>query len=109
MVGGSFTGVTVRIKLLLAVPPAPSFTVRVIRVVPLWLVAGVTKRARLVPLPPRTMALLGTRVWLVEVAVTVRAPAAVSRSLTSKSTGPSRISSGVVWLGIAEIMGAEFN
>ena len=78
MVGASFTGVTVKRKLVEAVPPTPSLTVRLIRVVPLWLVAGLIKRARLVPLPPRVMLALGTSKRLVEVALTLKLAGEVS-------------------------------
>src|SRR5438477_561264 len=81
MVGGSFTGVTVKTKLLLAAPPAPSLTVRVMRVVaPVCCGRGVTVTVRLEAEPPKKIPLSGTRVGLDERPETFREPAAVASS-----------------------------
>src|SRR4029078_2755220 len=53
IVGGSFTGVSVRRSVSLALR-RPSLTVTVIVAVPLWFAAGVTEIVRLAALPPRT-------------------------------------------------------
>src|SRR5438552_764626 len=106
MVGGSLTGLTVRTKLLLRTF-TPSLTLTVINVVPTWLVAGVTVTARLVPLPPKTMLALGTNVRLVDVALRVRLPAAVSTSPIMNAMGPVEVSSLTVWLPMAEMVGGS--
>src|ERR1043166_2868701 len=107
IVGGSLIGLTVRRKFVLLVA-APSLTVMVIRETPLWLVAGVMMRARLVPLPPKTMFAVGTRVRLEEVPLTVRLAAAVSTSPIMKGITPVEVSSLMVWFGMAEMTGASF-
>src|SRR5438045_6357482 len=64
-VGGSFTGLTVKRKLRIAVS-VPSLTVTVIVALPTSLVAGVSWRFRASPLPLNTILALGTRTWLEE-------------------------------------------
>ncbi len=64
-------GLTVNKKLVLAVRE-PSLTVRVIVALPVRPVAGVTVTVRLVPLPPRTMLAVGTRVGLEDPRETVK-------------------------------------
>src|SRR5438034_10976689 len=54
MVGGSFTGLTVRTNELLADAPSASATVMAIVAVPDWLAAGTRMSVRLGPLPPRS-------------------------------------------------------
>src|SRR5206468_3316162 len=83
-VGGSFTGLTVRRKLVEADAPLPSVTVSVMAVVPDRLAAGVRVTVRLPPLPPRTTPASGRSAWLEELRVTVRLAAGVSGSLTVK-------------------------
>src|SRR5216117_3067911 len=80
MVGGSFTGLTVRTNELLADAPSPSSTVMVIAVVPDWLAAGIRVTVRLGPLPPKTMFASGTKPGLDERPLTVKLPAGVSKS-----------------------------
>ena len=77
--------ITVRTKVSNA-ELVPSETVTVMVAVPQLPAAGMTFRVRLASLPPRTRlaGLFGTRVVLLEVAVTVREPGAVSTSPTVK-------------------------
>src|SRR5689334_18070422 len=77
--GGSFTGVTVSTKFVLR-DSAPSLTVIVMVALPLWFVAGVTVTVRLLPLPPKTMLFVGTRVVLEDALFRVKLPAGVSES-----------------------------
>src|SRR5229473_3173702 len=102
-VGGSFTGLTVRTNELAAVAE-PSLTVSVIIVVPNWFVAGTMVAMRIVPLPSNKTLAFGTKVVLVELAVTVNRNGGVSTSATMNGmvTG---VSSLVVWLATAEIVG----
>ena len=79
MVGGVLT-LTVSKKESLALL-VPSLTVTVMVLVPDNPDAGVTVTVRLVPLPPNTMLLVGTRVGLDEVALRMRLAGGVSRSL----------------------------
>src|SRR5437870_5162860 len=81
-VGRSFTGLIVRPKSLLALPPFPSVTVIVTCVTPNWLVKGVMTAVRLVPLPLNTILVLRSRVAFDDVAARVRLPAGVSASPT---------------------------
>ena len=74
IVGGSLTGVTTRVNVLLAVAPSPSVTITVIVLVPYWLRAGVTVTVRLPPLPPKTMFPTGTRFVLEELRLRPQAP-----------------------------------
>ena len=80
-VGGSLTALTVTLNDVLAVAE-PSFTVRVMRVVPAWSRAGMRVTVRLDPLPSRKIFVLATRTVLVEVAVTSSLNGAVSASET---------------------------
>src|SRR5207248_2179342 len=60
-----------------AVAPAASRTVRVTVAVPVWPAAGVRATVRSAPIPPRTIPACGSRLGLLDVAVTVRLPGAV--------------------------------
>src|SRR4051812_27605108 len=93
--GGSFTGLTVRTNVSLAVRE-PSLTVTVRVAVPFWLLAGVTVTVRLEPEPPKTMFPLGTRLGFEDAPLSDRFPGGVSRSPTVNATGPTRVSSLVV-------------
>src|ERR1043166_1164622 len=107
MVGGSFTGVTVRRKERVALV-RPSLTVSVILFVPFWLLSGVMAKTRFVPLPPTTRLASGISAEFVECAVTIRLPAGVSTSETvngTNNTGPSSI---MVWSAMLEMRGASF-
>ena len=103
--GGSFTGVTVSRKVLVAVAPSPSVTIRVIIVVPLALVPGRTVIDRLEPLPPNVMLPLGTSAGLEEKPASPRLPADVSTSATVNATGASTPSSAMVRSEIDPIVG----
>jgi hypothetical protein len=98
---------TVRVKVVLVVS-APSLTVRVRVAVPVWLAAGVTVTVRLAPLPPNTMAALGTKVVFEDVPLIVRLATAVSASPTVKASGPTAVPIGVVWFVTVVIVGAVF-
>src|SRR5256885_12771741 len=99
MAGRSLSGLTVSAKeVLLLVRPSLTETVMVL--MPNWLVAGISTRARLVPLPPNKMFVSGRRVGLEEVAVTTRLLAGVSTSLTMKAMGAETVSSEMVWPAI---------
>src|SRR5258706_225896 len=106
-VTGWFPGFTTSKKGRLVEPPLPSLTVTVIKVVPNWFVTGVTTRARLAPLPPRTMLPSGTRLGLEEVAATVSRFAGVLESPTVKASGPAIVSSLIDWLPNPERVGGE--
>src|SRR5207247_11032679 len=60
IVGGSFTGVTVRMKLVLTEPKLVSVTEIVMMAAPDWFAMGVSVTVRLAPLPPKRMLLVGT-------------------------------------------------
>ena len=74
--GASATELTVRINVLVAVPPAPSETIRLIAVVPNAFVNAVMPTVRFDDVPVNVNPFVGTRLVLVEVAVTVRAVSA---------------------------------
>src|SRR5262245_2605508 len=74
IVGGSFTALTVRTKLVLVLSD-PSLTVRVIIAVPFSFGDGFTVTVRFAPLPPKTM--LCTSVGFEEMPVTARSPGVV--------------------------------
>jgi hypothetical protein len=107
MVGASFTASTVRVKLV-EVSSVPSLTVMVIMEVPVTPGAGVTVTVRLAPLPPKLMLATGTKVVLLEPALTVRLPGAVSASPTVKAIAGVAVFSEVDWSAMAEIVGAVF-
>src|SRR5438034_402284 len=106
-VNGWFPRFTTSKKGRLVEPPLPSLTVTVINVVPNWFVTDVTSRARLAPLPPKTMLAFGTRVVLEEVAATVSRFAGVLESPTVKASGPATVSSLIDWLPNPERVGGE--
>ena len=95
--GASFTGVTVTSKVSFVVV-VPSLTVTVIVTgPPFWFAAGT---AAIVQLPPprftKVRLPLGISVVSLLTAVTVKAPAAVSTSLTVKGSAPVVPSSAIV-------------
>ena len=93
--GASLTGLTVRRKARL-VESWPSLTVRVMIAAPLWFVAGAAMLSvRLLPLPLKVSAALGTRAGLPETAVTTRLPAGVTSSPMVKAMPVSAESSDV--------------
>ena len=107
-VGASLIGLTTSTKVSVAVPPAPSSTVRVIVAVPDWFAAGVTVSVRLPPLPAKTILPAGTSIVFDELPTTPNAPSAVSRSPIAKLIGPSRTSSSVLRSPRCAIVGRSF-
>ena len=89
MVGTSFTGLTVRVKLLESVPPiTPSVTLTVMVAEPCLFAAGVMASVQLEELPETTSAPDGNRVELSELAVTALEQTMLwSTSVTLKVTG----------------------
>src|SRR5205809_187180 len=85
--------VTVRVKVLLAVRPAASVTVNVMVAVPSCAAMGARLIVRFAPDPPNEMPDAGSRAVFDEVADTVRALAAVSRSDTVNASGPAVVPS----------------
>src|SRR5438093_342209 len=108
MVGGSFTGLTVRTNELLADAPSESATVMVMVVAPFWLVIGVMVMLRLDPLPLTAMFPSRTSAGLEELQVTTRFVAAVWPSLTLNATPARGVSSSVVWGAMLEMVGGIF-
>src|SRR2546423_5128591 len=104
MVGGSFTALTVTLKLVLAVP-VPSLTVRVMVVAPDWLEAGWTLTVRLDPEPPKRILAFGTRSGFEEVPERTRLVAGVSASPIVSGKRPVAVSSLIVWFAIALMVG----
>src|ERR1043166_6655942 len=70
---------TVSTKLALVLL-CPSLTLTAIVAVPVWFVAGVTVTVRLLPLPPKTILLVGTSVGFEDPALNVRPVSGVSTS-----------------------------
>jgi hypothetical protein len=88
--------VTVRVKVSWVERAPPSSTDTVTVAVPACPTTGVRVIVRVAPDPPRLMFASGRTVWLELVAVTVRAPAAVSASETVNETGPTGVPHVVV-------------
>src|ERR1041385_8163841 len=82
--GGSFTAFTVRLKLVVVVPPSLSVAVMVMVAVPLALVRGRMVRVRFGPAPSKLMLADETSPVFEEAPVTVRLAAGVSTSPTVK-------------------------
>ena len=76
IVGGSFTGLTVRRKVRVALSE-PSLAVMLTVAVPNWSVAGERVMVRLEPLPPKEILLFGKRDGLEDEPVTIRLAAGV--------------------------------
>ena len=95
---------TVRTKAVLAVV-APSVTLTVIVEVPDCPVAGVIESVRLAPEPPTVMFAFGTTVVLLDVAVTVSEPTAVSASPTVTAMPLIVVFELVPWSAIAATVG----
>src|SRR6186997_3350315 len=74
---------------------------------PNWFAAGVIVRTRLAPEPPRSRLPVGVKVGLEEDAVTFRAAAGLSASLTWMLTTLATLAV-VVWSAIAPTVGAVF-
>src|SRR5678815_1909735 len=107
MVGASFTGFTVRRKLVLVLL-VPSLTVSVIVVVPKALVTGVIVTVRFAPLPPNTMLFVGTSAGFDEPPLTVSEVAGVSKSPTVKPSAGVEVSSLTIWSATPVTVGASF-
>ena len=86
---------------------APSATVTVIVVVPDSPAAGVAVRVRFSLAPPTERLPSGTSTWLLEVAVTVSAPAALSMSATVNARGPIGTCWPVTWSAMSLIDGGS--
>jgi len=96
-------GTTITGKLEVAVL-VPSLTVTVIGTTPDWPETDATVTVRLVPLPPNTILVLGTRVVLAELPDKVRLPG-VSRSPMVKGSAVVEPPDTVVPSGISDIVG----
>jgi hypothetical protein len=93
MEGASFTALTVSVKALLLLD-APSLTVRVMTLDPLWSVAGSKVTVRFEPVPPPSEIFVrGIRVRLDDLTETTRFDPGVSRSVTVNPMGPVEVSS----------------
>jgi hypothetical protein len=95
---------TVSPKLVVVHSPARQ-TVTAMVAVPVWLVAGVRVMVQLVPLLLSTILVLGTRVGLDELAVTVRPVPVVPAWPTVNAKGPQLVLTLIVWLAIDEMVG----
>ena len=95
MNGGSFTLVTVTVKLRAAIAPTTSHASTVTSVWPIWFVAGKIASVRLVPLPPKVILAEGNRNGLSAIARRRSMSAGVRSSLTLKGT-TSELSSLIV-------------
>src|SRR5436190_20412890 len=95
IVGGSFTGVTVRTNVSVVLSK-PSLTVIVIVVEPDWFGSGVRVTLRADPLPANTILSFGTRPELDEVSLTSRPAAAVCPSQTVNAIAAVVARSGIV-------------
>ena len=95
MVGASFTGSTIKLKVVDALE-VPSFTVMVTVALPLWLAPGLIVTVRFAPLPPKVMLATGIRDGLLVDAVRVKFAAGVSLSPTVNGIGAVGVFSEVV-------------
>jgi len=77
----------VTVKLVAAVNPLPSFTVRVIVVVPTFPETGVSVSVREAPAPAKTILVVGANAVLLEAAVTIKDASGVRSSPTVKANG----------------------
>src|SRR2546428_7934411 len=93
--GGSFTGLTSRLKVAVALAPSPSVTVTVIDAVPEAFATGTARKDRLPPVPVTTNVSFGINDVSPEVAETVKASAGPSGSDTLNGISIG-MSSGVV-------------
>src|SRR6266498_5571543 len=103
--GGSFTGLTVSLKVWLALALLAAVTVRVMRLIPDWFGAGVRVMVRLVPLPPKAMRLVGTRAGSEEVTDNARASAVVSTSRMRNGMAAVAVSSSMTTSSMVEMVG----
>src|SRR6185436_2995633 len=105
IVGLSFTGVTVRVKEVVAPPELPSRTVNTMGTLPEAFVTGVSVTVRFPAPPPKLMLEVGIRDGFNDMTLKVSEFAAVSVSATVKGIVIC-VSSGVLLFVIAEIVGA---
>src|SRR6185503_11570650 len=105
MVGGSFTGLTVKVKDADAKANAPSKTSIVILAEPDWFASGASVTVRLDPLPPNTMLFVGISAGFEEKCRSARLAAGVVASATVNEIGPVTVSSLFVWLAIGVMVG----
>src|SRR5262249_38319249 len=96
---------TVRVNWVLALKPPPSCTVKVTVVCPVCPVVGTKVTVRLAPVPPVKMLDKGSKLWLDELAATVKFPTGTAASPTVNPIGAVGVSCGVLWGGIAEMVG----
>ena len=80
MTGGSLTGFTASTNTRLALLLFVSVTVIVMVALPVWFVAGSSVTVRLLPLPPKVMFEVGTRLVLDEARLNVKSPGSVVSS-----------------------------
>jgi hypothetical protein len=107
MVGASLTALTVKTNVSEAVN-VPSLTVTVIVAEPFKFATGVIVTVRLAPVPPNTMFAFGTNVVSLDEPLTVKEPAAVSKSPTVNEIALVAVSSFVDCAAISLIVGASF-
>ena len=98
MVGASFTGLTVTLKVRLLRPKVASMTVSVMAAVPKRLVTGVKVRVRLVWVPPKMRLFVGSSEGFDDTATRLRLLAVVCESRTVNASGPAVVSSLIVRL-----------
>lgn len=101
---------TERMKFVFVDSPAPSFTVSVMIVIPVYTATGVTviEQSPAVFGPLMTMPVACTSAVLLEAAVTVSEPATVRSSATVKANAMVDLPMLIIWLLIALIVGAPF-
>src|SRR5206468_387706 len=108
MVGGSFTGLTVRTNDLLADAPSESATVMAIVAVPDWFAAGIRVSVRLGPLPPKTIFPSGLTLQRRSSDLTVKLSAVLSTSPMENGMAAVGVSSYMDWSGTLEMVGGSF-
>ena len=106
--GGSFTGVTVARKILVARALLVSCTTIEMLAEPNWLVSGWSVTVRLLPKPPSEIDESGMSAGLPEVISRLSCEADVSGSEMVKASGPMMVSSRMVWFVMEEIVGGWF-
>ena len=100
------TAFTVSTKLSLP-PWVPSETVTVTVAAPLRLATGVAMTVRLAPLPPNTRLASGSKLGLLEAALTVRSAALLSTSPMVNAIAPVLASSSIVRSAMSLMVGAS--
>src|SRR5258706_1936255 len=105
IVGASFLGKTLRSKVVLTEPKFVSLTDIVTVAVPDSFETGVSITVLLPPLPPKTMLAFGSRSGLEDVPDRVNNVVGVVESPMVKAMGPAEVSSLMLGLEIAEMVG----